>query len=146
MEQQLKELQKEDLYTLVEEYMRLTETIKLLTKKQTAQKEKIKSLMEELKTDRVYIPEVGTASLQKIDTSTLNLERVLTYFKTKEEYFKFIHTKEYLDEDEIATAVKDGQLNPEELTNYIENSQIVRLRTYKSKHTKELIDEPGWNK
>lgn len=136
MDEQTKQLKMESLEKVVREYLEDNDKFKLMEKKQKQQKDTIKNMMFELDIKDVSIPELGQVALQIIDNSSLDMNKVLAYFKTREHYFEFIHTSEYVDENEIAMAIANGRIDAKELAPFIVHSQTSRIMPYRHKKSK----------
>lgn len=102
---------KELLPLLIKNYVDLSRTIKSMMETKEVQKETIKSLMRQYDTRHIRIPEIGDAILKEAVISKINTEKALKFFKEKEENFRFIHIKEYVDLKEVKNAIHKGQLD-----------------------------------
>lgn len=85
-----------------------------LTKRVTAYKDEIKQLFNELNILEYTATDGSKVTMSVIDKSTIDQEQLINYLKEKG-LTQFIHTKEYVDENEIAYAVAQDTINAADL-------------------------------
>jgi hypothetical protein len=119
-----------------EKYSQLAKAVETVTSldtqyKQTGKiisenKDIIKKLCSELCIDSYETPNGSKISVTEIDKSYLNEAEVLNYLRTNK-LDKFIKTKEYYDETEIAMAIANNELKAEDFVPFTIEKKEVRL-------------------
>lgn len=119
-----------------EKYSQLAKAVETVTSldtqyKQTGKiisenKDIIKKLCGELCIDNYETPNGSKISITEIDKSYLNEAEVLNYLRTNK-LDKFIKTKEYYDETEIAMAIANNELKAEDFVPFTIEKKEVRL-------------------
>lgn len=85
-----------------------------LTKRVTAYKDEIKQLFNDLGILEYTATDGSKITMSVIDKTTIDQEQLINYLKEKG-LNQFIHTKEYIDENEIAYAVAQDTINASDL-------------------------------
>ena len=85
-----------------------------LTKRVTAYKDEIKQLLGDLNLLEYTATDGSKVSMSVIDKTTIDQEQLINYLKEKG-LTQFVHTKEYVDENEIAYAVAQDTINATDL-------------------------------
>ena len=85
-----------------------------LTKRVKAYKDEIKQLFSDLNILEYTATDGSKVSMSVVDKTTIDQEQLINYLKDKG-LNQFIHTKEYVDENEIAYAVAQDTINAADL-------------------------------
>ena len=103
---------------------------KALEKQLKDRKSLIKEICLELGNDTYESQSGHTVKLTRVDKSFLQPEQTLEYLKNNG-LEKYIRTKEYFDEAEIAMAIAHGDIKGEELAPFIVKQEEIRLNPIK---------------
>lgn len=108
----------------------LNDTYKTLGKQLTENKDTIRTLLSKLKYDDYTSPNGTRVTTSTIDKSYLDEELVLNYLR-EHGLEKFIKTKEFFDQTEIAMAIANNEIAAEDLAPFRVEKVEVRLNIKK---------------
>lgn len=124
------EIKRQKLISAVDKVGELNETYKSMGKQITENKDIIKELLTELNMNDFTSPSGVHVTTTTIDKSFLDEQLVLTYLK-EHGFEKYIKTKEFFDQTEIAMAVANNEIPAADLAPFRVEKTEVRLNIKK---------------